>query len=197
MNAKKITFIGIFAALAIVLTLISIPYPLIPFLKFDLSQIVVLIAVTTVGVIPAIFIAFLTAVLNFLFVGPVGPFAIGQVALFLSGTIIACSYGLFMKTLKLSPLVSVILASITFTIAITALNYFWITPVYFGMDFQTALASVSVADFGLGETSTFINPYLTATLLAYIPFNLLNMALVSTLFLAVKKTLVTQIDKFL
>ncbi|MGL4952293.1 MAG: ECF transporter S component, partial [Culicoidibacterales bacterium] len=77
MHAKKITFIGIFAALAVVLSLIAIPYPLVPFLKFDLSEIVVLVAVSTVGLTPAIFIALLSALLNFLILGPVGPFGIG------------------------------------------------------------------------------------------------------------------------
>lgn len=197
MHAKKITFIGIFAALAVILSLIAIPYPLVPFLKFDLSEIVVLIAVSTVGLLPAIFIAFLAAILNFLMLGPVGPFGIGQVALFLSGVIIAATYALFHKKFKLSALISVIITSVIFTLAITTLNYFWITPIYFGMDFATALQSVSLVEFGLGETAVFINPYLTATLLVYLPFNLLKMFFVSFAFLSVKRTLIHQIQKFI
>lgn len=197
MHAKKVTFIGIFAALAVVLSLVAIPYPLVPFLKFDLSEIVIFIAVSTVGFVPALFIALLTAILNFFVLGPAGPFAIGQIALFLSGVIIAASYALFDKKLQLPPVVSLILTAIIFTAAITTLNYFWITPVYFGMDFSTALESVSLLQFGLSETSVLVNPYLTAVLLVYIPFNLLKMLFVSLAFLLVRRTLVRQIEKFM
>ncbi|MGL5914842.1 MAG: ECF transporter S component, partial [Culicoidibacterales bacterium] len=193
MHAKKITFIGIFAALAVVLSLIAIPYPLVPFLKFDLSEIVVLVAVSTVGLTPAIFIALLSALLNFLILGPVGPFGIGQVALFLSGVTIAASYALFRQKFKLSALVSMVITSIFFTIVITTLNYFWITPIYFGMNFTTALESISLVQFGLSDTTVFLNPYLTATLLVYIPFNLLKMFFVSFAFISVKRTLIHQI----
>ncbi|MGL4623970.1 MAG: ECF transporter S component [Culicoidibacterales bacterium] len=197
MHAKKIAFIGIFAALAVVLSLVAIPYPLVPFLKFDLSEIVIFIAVSTVGFVPALFIALLTAILNFFVLGPVGPFAIGQIALFLSGVIIAASYTLFYKKFKWRPLPSFILTALIFTLAITTLNYFWITPTYFGIDYQTALATVSLLEFGLNEAPVFISPYLTATLLVYIPFNLLKMVFIGAGFFAIRRTLVNQIEKFI
>ncbi|MGL5296151.1 MAG: ECF transporter S component [Culicoidibacterales bacterium] len=196
MHAKKITFIGIFAALAVVLSFIAIPYPLVPFLKFDLSELVVLIAVSSIGVIPAIFIALITAILNFLILGPVGPFGIGQVALFLSGTIIALTYALLIKKTNLSTLKSLIITSLVFTLTITSLNYFFITPIYFGMDFTTALESVSLVNFGLGETSVLLNPYLTATLLVYIPFNLLKMSLILIAFKALERTFLQRVKRY-
>ncbi|MGL5917587.1 MAG: hypothetical protein ACRCZC_07790, partial [Culicoidibacterales bacterium] len=61
----------------------------------------------------------------------------------------------------------------------------------------TALESISLVQFGLSDTTVFLNPYLTATLLVYIPFNLLKMFFVSFAFISVKRTLIHQIEKFI
>lgn len=44
------------AALGMILNLIEIPYPFAPWLNLDLSEIVVLVAISTLGFVPALFV---------------------------------------------------------------------------------------------------------------------------------------------
>ena len=91
------------AALGMILNLIEIPYPFAPWLNLDLSEIVVLVAISTLGFIPALFVCICKFVVSILFKGPVGPMAIGQIAsidcivINLCNIFIACSKKLIQK----------------------------------------------------------------------------------------------------
>ena len=52
-NTKSLVLLGVFIALGAILMLIEIPYPPVPFLKFDLSELIVLL--TVIGAILALF----------------------------------------------------------------------------------------------------------------------------------------------
>ena len=84
-KTRKMVMIAILSALGMILNLIEIPYPFAPWLNFDLSEIVVLSAVSTMGVVPAVFVwvnyavnmfltmltfAFIMYIINYLFVTP-------------------------------------------------------------------------------------------------------------------------------
>ena len=52
-KTQKMVLAAMLAALGMILNLIEIPYPFAPWLNLDLSEIVVLVAISTLGFIPA------------------------------------------------------------------------------------------------------------------------------------------------
>ncbi|MEF2615004.1 hypothetical protein [Faecalibacillus faecis] len=55
-KTQKMVLAAMLAALGMILNLIEIPYPFAPWLNLDLSEIVVLVAISTLGFIPALFV---------------------------------------------------------------------------------------------------------------------------------------------
>ena len=78
-KTQKMVLAAMLAALGMILNLIEIPYPFAPWLNLDLSEIVVLVAISTLGFIPALFVCICKFVVSILFKGPVGPMAFGQI----------------------------------------------------------------------------------------------------------------------
>lgn len=74
-KTQKMVLAAMLAALGMILNLIEIPYPFAPWLNLDLSEIVVLVAISTLGFIPALFVCICKFFVSILFKGPVGPIA--------------------------------------------------------------------------------------------------------------------------
>ena len=55
-KTQKMVLAAMLAALGMILNLIEIPYPFAPWLNLDLSEIVVLVAISTLGFVPALFV---------------------------------------------------------------------------------------------------------------------------------------------
>ena len=100
-KTQKMVLAAMLAALGMILNLIEIPYPFAPWLNLDLSEIVVLVAISTLGFIPALFVCICKFVVSILFKGPVGPMAIGQIAALIASLSICVTYSLLAR--KIDP----------------------------------------------------------------------------------------------
>ena len=184
-QTRRISTIGVLSALGAVLMLLEIPYPFIPFLTFDLSDVVVLVIFAQYGWKEATWVGILKAVVHLLFKGPVGPIAIGQITAFIA----SMSYvgGMYLATnkLNLNRYVGAALTIVIVTFVLVVGNYFFITPIWFGMTFGDIQTAVTPAAFGFNMQGG----YLAAILIAYVPFNLLKGLLITGTFLAITEVL--------
>lgn len=171
---NRINFIvlaALLSAIAVVLNFIQIPY-IVPYLKIDLSEVMVLIALTfslplaiTVAAIKALVMALNTT-----------SGYIGEITLFIGSLTMIFSYSISRK--KFSKIISLIIMTIMFAIIMTVLNYYIITPLYSGLSFNDMM-----------DASGGKSEYLKIIVGLYFPFNLLKGSLVSIVFYFVSKML--------
>lgn len=173
-QSQFISYAGVLSALAIVLIFIELPYPLVPYLKLDMSEVVILIAVA-INFWLAVIVAVVKASLTFL-IKP-GAVMIGHVAMLIGSLSIAVGYRVSSKYLSKVP--SLIIASLLFCLVMGASNYFFIDPFYMGLSYSEVAAQQYALPFG-SDLST--HGYLTYSIVTYLPFNMAKMAIVSTAF---------------
>lgn len=172
-QAQFIAYAGVLSALAIVLIIIEIPYPPIPYLKLDFSEVITLLAVM-MNFWLAIVVAFIKAWLTFL-VKPGAQF-IGHMSMFVGSLTIAISY--YFASKKFNKVTSLVIMSLIFCLVMNSFNYFISDPVYSKMSFSEMVAASGGAV-----------AYLKYNLITYLPFNIAKMALVSIVFYFVSNRL--------
>jgi riboflavin transporter FmnP len=186
-NTKKLLELGILGALAIVLTYIGefIPY-FVPFLKLDISDIIIITILVRYGFKEAILIALLRVVVHGLIFGPVGPIYIGQLTILIGSITLATSFHFNpFKDRLLKTSFTVLVTSITLVI----LNFFFITPIYFGYPSVFSDGAVTSVIFGEYGLSSFGTNYLSVIITIYFPFNIIKTGLVLYLFELVKRAI--------
>jgi len=175
-NVRTLSLIGILGALSCIAMLIEIPTPFNAWLKFDISEAIVLYGALVGGPVAGISIAVLKSVLNFLLQGSTTG-GVGEIAAAVSGIAYALpAFFTYKKTEKIIP--SLVVGTLSLTILLTFANYIWITPFY---------AKLYKMDFILNMMGT--NLYLKYVLATYIPFNLLKGAVVSLVYFFIHKSL--------
>ncbi|MFV0288176.1 MAG: ECF transporter S component [Mycoplasmatales bacterium] len=184
-NKKKIKFIvytALFIALGIILNFIEIPYILVPWLKLDISEVITLLA-TTFSLFSGIIVAFAKGI--FMVITGTTTGFIGEITLIIGSLTVVLIYYLSKKVMKEIP--SLIIVSLTFTIMMVLLNYFYMTPFYFGnVSWQTL--STSTQEITLFNTTISVS-YLSYILIMYVPFNLIKMLLDCTIYYFINKKL--------
>ncbi|MGL4373988.1 MAG: ECF transporter S component [Turicibacter sp.] len=176
-STKNLVLLGLLIALGTVLMLIEIPYPIVPFLKFDLSEIVILLTVQIFGLVPAILVAALKSIVHVMVMGVTTPMAIGTITAFIASSSIAVLYFFVKKAFNSNKIVHVVTRFIIvisgFAAILTICNYLFITPIYFGAlwftdikEFTTLSSFIPGLSFDLG--------YGAAIAAVYIPFNALK-----------------------
>ncbi len=165
-QAQFIAYAGVLSALAIVLIFIEIPYPPIPYLKLDFSEVITLLAVM-MNFWLAIVVALIKALLTFL-IKPGAQF-VGHLSMFIGSLSVAISY--FLASKKFGKLKSLIIMSIVFCFVQNAVNFFFVDPIYLDMSFTDTVAA----------SGGFVG-YLKYNLITYLPFNIAKMVLVSIVF---------------
>ncbi len=182
MNNKKgikiAVYIAILAVIGSVLNLIEIPY-VIPYLKLDVSEVITLIA-AYISLPIAIGVALIKAFIMSI-TGTSSGF-VGEIALLIGSFTVIIFFTLFKNKLKLNLVLNLILTSICFTIVMTSLNYFLITPFYFGTSFGEIVNTMQP----LGDKNY---SYLMYTIIVYVPFNLIKMLIDSIVFYFISKKL--------
>ncbi len=166
-SIQIITYTAMLGALAFIINLIEIPY-IIPYLKFDFSDVIVLIAVS-LSLSIGIYVAILKGILLFLFKG--GSIA-GMVSAIMGSLTIAISYYYLSK--KLNKIMSLIISAILFTLIMVSFNFFIIDPLYMGMSFTEAAGQ---------------DNYLTRILLTYVPFNIIKSSIIIFIYYYVSNIL--------
>jgi len=184
----KLVMFAALLALTLVGGFIEIPYGTIMGLKFDFSDMILLISMFVLGYRNSLLILVCRFLLRFLIIAiqsyglVAGIFAEG-VAVIASLTILSLVY-LFSKLFKfknkyINMIFIVLLASILFSLVMTVLNFFFITPLFLSVyglgnfsiwNFKIALDRELFSSFGVNNLSS----YTKLILGTYIPFNLIK-----------------------
>ncbi|MBN2604492.1 MAG: ECF transporter S component [Bacilli bacterium] len=185
-KTKKMVTLGILSALGAILMIIEIPYPFVPFLMIDLSDVVILVVFAFYGWREAALVGLLKTVIHALTKGAVGPIYIGQITAFIA----SMSYvlGMYISTnkLNLNRLFSAVFSVLVVTTILTVGNYYFITPIWFGeLTFLDIKDWVTPETFGLNLSGG----YLFTILMIYVPFNLLKGAIVTSVYFLVYKSI--------
>ena len=189
-KTRKLVLSAALAALGMILGLLEIPYPLAPWLNLDLSEIVVIMAISMLGFKSALFVCVCKFFVSILFKGPVGPIAIGQITALIASLTICCVYYYLSRHLKLqkewqSYAVNMIITMFVFAMVMFILNYLFVTPTYltqkptwytdlpFVLDInsfnQQYGTNMSVPGF-----LNFLSPYGQAIIIIYFPLNFIK-----------------------
>lgn len=185
-QTKKLVTLGILSALGAILMIIEIPYPLVPFLMIDLSDVVVLIVFAFYGWKEAATVGLLKVVIHALTKGSIGPAYIGQITAFIASMSYVLGMYISMNKLRFNRLFSAILSVILITVILTLANYFFITPIWFGgLTYLDIKDWVNPSTFGLNISGG----YLITILLVYVPFNLLKGAIITSVYFLVYKSI--------
>jgi len=196
MKTKELVMFAILAALATIIMFIEIPNPVAPFLKLDLSDVVVLVAFSIYGIKGAGIVGILKALIHALIKGPdmysAIPYLGTFIAIFASLTIVV-AFWLARDKFKLNKIMTSVVVVVVLTFVLTITNYFIITPAYFGWP-TVSLAEVKDMFNGFlnWDTGGSFNPasgYLYAVLFAYVPFNIIKGVAVMGIYTAISKSI--------
>lgn len=187
MSTKKMTRIAALLALSLVAIFLEVPYPPIPFLKFDFSDLIILMAVVVVGIYPAILIA---VVKNMAFYLKGTAIMIGPIAALVASLSMVITFYICAKKFKFSSIKSVIMTTIVTSLIMTLMNYLFITPAYMGSFFFTdIIESFKFEYLGIPEFRIipFLSDYANAIIIVYLPFNLFKYSIISFIFVLLEK----------
>ena len=188
MTTKQLVLLAMLTALSTVLMLFELPNPLVPFLKFDFSDTIVLLTLAVFGLKSGIAVAALRVVLFGLIQGNIDGSAfpyVGVMGALMASLSLIAGYE-WVNRLTTNKWVISLGMVVTLTVVMTTLNYFVITPLYFGWpnisltQVQAAFAGFVSVDTGGAFDQT--GGYLLANLFAYVPFNIIKGILITGLF---------------
>lgn len=185
-DTQKMVTLGILSALGAILMIIEIPYPLVPFLMIDLSDVVVLVIFAFYGWKEAALVGLLKTIIHALTKGAVGPIFIGQITAFIASMSYVLGMYISANKLNLNRLLSAIVSVMIVTIILTVANYLFITPIWFGgTTFLDIKDWVTPDAFGMDVKGG----YLLTILIVYVPFNLLKGAVITSVYFVVYKSI--------
>lgn len=190
-QVKKISTVSILSGLGMVLMLIEIPY-FIPGLNFDISDVVVMIALMMFGWKEAVMVGFVKALLHALLKPAFGPVYIGEITAFIASSMIVVGMWLAINKFKFNKIVTVIFTVAVVTITLTVLNYIVITPLWivylatFTPSFATFadMSQYNVAEvFGMNGNLS----YGATVVLLFGPFNIMKVSILFVLYYIIEK----------
>lgn len=182
-SIRKIAFTAIFTALASALMFLEIQLPFMPgFLKFDFSEIPVLIGSFSLGPMYGVIIEL---VKNLFHLQGSATMGIGELSNFLTGSLFVFSAGLFYEKhrTKKGAVISMIIGTIVLALVSCPLNYFVTIPLYgsvLGYSLEVILDLASAANKLVDSKETLI-------LWTFLPFNLFKGISVSIISLLIYK----------
>lgn len=201
-RTQKMVLAAMLAALGMILNLIEIPYPFAPWLNLDLSEIVVLVAVSTLGFTSAVFVCICKFIVSILFKGPVGPLAIGQVTALIASLSICFVYSLMIKKYKPENgtryyFLDMLITMFVFAMIMFIINYLFVTPTYlmqkpvwytempFTVDIQAFNAQYG-SHITIPSFLSFMSPYGQAIFIIYFPFNFIKGIITGLIYFLVR-----------
>ena len=167
-TGRKIAVTAIFTAMAVVLMYLEFNIPFMPpFLKFDFSELPVLIGSFALGPVYGIVIELLKNLIHLPVTATAG---IGEMSNFITGSIYVFTAGFFYEKhrTRKGAIISMLLATLVLALIAVPFNYFITLPLYGSvLNFSTeAIVGMSAA----------VNPLITdktsLVLWAFLPFNL-------------------------
>jgi len=178
-------------ALAVVLMYLEIPLPFMPpFLKFDFSEVPVLVGSFALGPVYGVIIELLK---NLIHLPATGTMGIGEASNFLTGSIYVFTAGSIYKKLRTrkGAVISMAVATLALAVIACPLNFFVTLPLY-----GSVLNFSTEAIIGM---SNAVNPLITSKmnliLWGFLPFNLFKGIVVSFITFWVYKPISNLISK--
>lgn len=175
------------------MVLIEIPYPPAPWLKIEISDIVILIAFSLYGFKSGLLVAIVKTLCDLLLQGVSGPYAIGQI----TALVASIAYVVIVKLLKVDSkndskktlLFKFGIVILSVSTVLTLANYLFITPIYSGEFFWFQMDGGS----SLGHEGS----YIIAIIITYLPFNILKGLLImaSYFIIAPRISMIFKIDE--
>ena len=189
-KTRKLVLSAALAALGMILGLLEIPYPFAPWLNLDLSEVVVIMAISMLGFKSALFVCVCKFLVSILFKGPVGPIAIGQITALIASLTICCVYYFLSQNLKLKKewlayIINMFITMLIFAIVLFILNYLFVTPTYlmqkptwyselpFALDINSFNQQYGT-NISIPRFLNFLSPYGQAIFIIYFPFNFIK-----------------------
>lgn len=166
--ARKIAVTAIFTAMAVVLMYLEISLPFMPpFLKFDFSELPVLIGSFALGPVYGIVIELLKNLIHLPVTATAG---IGEFSNFITGSIYVFSAGFFYEKhrTRKGAITAMLIATAALSLIAVPFNYFITLPLYGSvLNFSTeAIVGMSAA------VNPLIKDKISLILWAFLPFNL-------------------------
>lgn len=180
---RRIASAAILTAMAVVLMYLEIPLPFFPpFLKFDFSEVPVLIGTFAIGPLYGVAIELAKNVIHL----PVSHTAgIGEVSNFLNCSVFIATAGIIYSKIRTrkSALISMAIATATFALMSCPFNYFITLPLY-----SQVLGFSNEAIIGM---SAAVNPLIHTKfdliLWGFLPFNIFKGVVISAITLVIYK----------
>lgn len=165
---RRITAAAIMTALAVVLMYLEIPLPFMPpFLKFDFSEVPVLIGSFALGPVYGIIIELLK---NLIHLPATGTQGIGEFSNFITGSIYVFTAGMLYKKnrSRKGAIIGMLTATLALALVAIPFNYFVTLPLYGSvLNFSTeAIVGMSAA------VNPLIKTKMSLILWGFVPFNL-------------------------
>lgn len=192
-SIRKIAVSAILTALAVVLMYLEVPLFFFPgFLKFDFSELPVVIGAFVLGPVYGVIIELLKNLIHLPVTQTAG---IGELSNFITGSIFVFTAGLVFKRTKTfkGAAIALIASSLVLTVLSYPINYFITLPLY-----SKVLGFTTEAIVGMCSA---VNPLCkdkaTCVLYAFVPFNLFKTVVISILSFALFKpvSLVVHLEK--
>lgn len=195
---SRIATLGVLSALGFVLMAFAqFPYPAAPWLKIEISEIVVIIAYALYGFPGGIFVALVKTALNIAVRG-LSAYGVGDVTalftsmMFLVALLLTSHVFKWFKKGLLFRIFAYIFIAVFVSIILTSVNALFITPTYlsvysptphFATCFDEGMIQ-NVTAFLTGDKSSIHNAgaYVAAVSLIYIPFNLMKVGMCCVLY---------------
>lgn len=129
-SVQKMTIIGVFSALTVILMYLGIPF-MADYLKIEFSVALILLVALIVDFKTGIYVSIIANVTDFILKGSVTGIPIDQIANFSASMVFLAVTFYFVKNKKL--IFGLISGVLMVTIVMLILNYTWITPFYFNL----------------------------------------------------------------
>ena len=171
---------GILSAIAIVLMYLEFNLPFMPiFLKFDFSEIAVLLAAFSMGPLTAILVELIKNLANLMFEGTITG-GVGELANFVIGSIFTGTAGLIYKLHKSrrNAIIGMAGGTVAMTIGASLINYYLMLPLYITMMGWPVEALVGTAQ---SVGNTLVTDLKTLIIWVFVPFNLFKGIVISVI----------------
>lgn len=167
---------GIMAAAAIILMFLEFPIPLMPaFLKFDFSEVPVLLAAFALGPWSAVIIEFIKNLAHYPLSSTAG---VGEIANFVMGCAFVVPAGIIyrLSRSKKTAIISMVAGTLSLTLVGALSNYFVMIPFYIKAFNMPIEAIVGMAN---QVGNTIVKDFTTLIIYVFVPFNLFKGFIVS------------------
>lgn len=185
LTSKKMSMIGLFAAIASILMMFEVPLPLAPsFYKIDLSEVPILIISIAYGPLAGALTEFCKILLKLVFRSTSTAF-VGELANFVVGMsfILPASLIYMFRKTRNSFIIGAILGTVVLTIFGSIFNVIYLLPKFasmYGMSLDSLIAMGTAINPNITSVYTFV-------LFSVVPFNIIKGVVVSALSLALYK----------